>query len=171
MAWSTYHHLVVDRPLGDGNHLEHDGSLRSGLLRATRKQLMEQLHPPAGPLLMPLTTSWMTCSGSIPPTEKPFTSTILSPAWSRPRTEDPPGYSSRRRRAGSSWRTGSPLRSARPPWITRAMKISPLTSRLFIVAPWKRRSRSETGGAEAEEGRSGAEAWPQERQEQMVEES
>lgn len=90
----------------------------------------------AGTILMVLTTRWMTCSGSIPPTEKPFTSTILSPVWSRPTTEGPPGYSSERRRgAGSSRSPGSPLRSARPPWITLAMKISPLTSCLLIVAP------------------------------------
>lgn len=46
VARSTYHHLVVDWPLGHGNHLEHDGSLRSGLLRGIRKQLMEQRHHP-----------------------------------------------------------------------------------------------------------------------------
>lgn len=31
-----------------------------------------------------LTTIWMTCSGSIPSTGNPLTSTTLSPAWSRP---------------------------------------------------------------------------------------
>lgn len=30
------------------------------------------------------TTTWMTCSGSIPSTGNPFTSTILSPACSNP---------------------------------------------------------------------------------------
>lgn len=45
MARSTYHHLMVDWPLGDGNHLEHDGSLRSGLLRGIRKQLMGAAPP------------------------------------------------------------------------------------------------------------------------------
>lgn len=114
-----------------------------------------------------LTTIWMTCSGSIPSTGKPLTSTTLSPAWSSPtHTHTHIRTDARTNIQGSTYRhkhslihmnththtewlgyaiqsafchslrvSPSPLRSASPPWMMRAMKISPLTSFLLMVAP------------------------------------
>lgn len=38
-----YHGLVVDRPLSDWNHFEHDGALRPRLLIGCKKEIVQRI--------------------------------------------------------------------------------------------------------------------------------
>lgn len=94
----------------------------------------------------------MTCSGSKPPTGFPLTSTNSSPGWRRPETHT---CTHKHTQISQSYvcihfvspilsHIFSPLRSASPPWITRAMKMPPVSSSLLMVAPWQTRTHAKT---------------------------